>query len=256
MPRRPPSAAGGHIPNKKRWGASTGGRGSPESGRGAPVIFRGSDLAGDRGRRSFASDSGRIPNKLGPLLHRRQPLLWDLTPETRMGRRTTRHGRLSGRTHKSGHLLRASPALLHVCRSPVPPLGAHFSTDARSSLKERLRMVRRKRSDAAPALACRSSGAISQASQHPAQQEEHDTAARPRGAPGRYGLRLWAGCHPRLLGLSLEEPIGPRKRPGPHEARVPPLEGVAPFPGARTGHKSREARALCGACRRSRPRAP
>jgi hypothetical protein len=64
----------------RRRGASRGGRGSPESGRGAPVIFRGSDLAGDRGRRSFASDSGRIPNKLGPLLRRRQPTLWDLTP--------------------------------------------------------------------------------------------------------------------------------------------------------------------------------
>ncbi len=28
MPRRPPSATGGHIPNKKRWGASRGGRGT------------------------------------------------------------------------------------------------------------------------------------------------------------------------------------------------------------------------------------
>jgi hypothetical protein len=34
--------------------------------------------------------------------------------------------------------------------------------------------------------------------------------------------------------------IGPRKDSRPHEARVPPLGEIAPFPGARAGHGSRK----------------
>ena len=50
--------------------ASRGGAGPPESGRGAPEIYWGSDLAGGRGRRSFCVKLGSHPQlELWPLLH-------------------------------------------------------------------------------------------------------------------------------------------------------------------------------------------
>ena len=63
-------------------------QGPPESGRGAPNLFRGSDLEGGRGRRAVPLRliSGRIPNlKLGPLLHLDSRPSGDLTLETRKG---------------------------------------------------------------------------------------------------------------------------------------------------------------------------
>ena len=57
---------------QNRQRAGTWSRIAGERKRG-PGVFRGSDLAGDHGRRSFASDSGRIPKTIGAPAPPRQP---------------------------------------------------------------------------------------------------------------------------------------------------------------------------------------